>query len=835
MKILSCFIETYGKIEKTKFDFSDGLTSIVGENGAGKTTLASFLMAMFYGLPPTKANSVAFNDRERFYPFSGGKFGGSLTYEVGGKTYKIERFFDKKSVNKDTVKLYENGEEIPAEYSLGLKLFGVDERAFTRTVFCGNDFVGDGEDAAAKLSDFVEDGDGVSYDDARGALESARKKYKAARGDQGIIKDLKAVKRNAEERIENYAKIERDLADKYDEKAIAEKSAAEIKARYAKAMSAKEVKAKRATYDGKKKELTAAEDALNMYKQEYPRGIPQKTETDEFAAAIADRAVKAASLSASAFSPENAYRLSTLERDFSVNPLDDEKLLRLGEKVESLAAERAEVLQLNESAKRAGEEPLVRKFDTLSVDTDEYDAIKAKMNDFRDAEEKRRLVNESSAVAPPKKRSMSRVVVSIFGLVALAVGIGLAFVNTYVGVGIAVAGLTIAVLPLILPKHGAQTADNTAIELAAECRRLEDEIKSFTVRYGYYSVDGVRVDFSNFDNDYNRYLGLKNAEGEKIAAAKRAAKDFEAKENALAAEFTRYGAHDGDMRARLKSLERKYDEYLSLTRERNACEKRVAALKKEISEDDKFIADFLSAYKLVGDNSAVLERLRVDRIKSEELKARVSVLKGELAGMGDFAAEEITEDSIPAEELSRMVDDANAKIAKINADIAAYETTLEDYPDAKSAAEAAEEDIAAAIDKYELLGEVVGYLDKAEKKLKDEYVAPTLKSFETYVRAISAEFGENAEMDKNFRVKFERGGELRDEKYFSAGQRAVISLCLRLALIDRTFKGEKPFVVLDDPFTAVDGERFGKVKETVKKLAQKIQIIYFTCHDSRNI
>ena len=36
--------------------------------------------------------------------------------------------------------------------------------------------------------------------------------------------------------------------------AVAEKSAAEIKARYAKAMSAKEVKAKRATYDGKKKE-----------------------------------------------------------------------------------------------------------------------------------------------------------------------------------------------------------------------------------------------------------------------------------------------------------------------------------------------------------------------------------------------------------------------------------------------------------------------------------------------------------------------------------------------------------------------------------------------------
>ena len=90
-------------------------------------------------------------------------------------------------------------------------------------------------------------------------------------------------------------------------------------------------------------------------------------------------------------------------------------------------------------------------------------------------------------------------------------------------------------------------------------------------------------------------------------------------------------------------------------------------------------------------------------------------------------------------------------------------------------------------------------------------------------------------MDKNFRVKFERSGELRGEKYFSAGQRAVISLCLRLALIDRTFKNEKPFVVLDDPFVALDETHFKRVKEAVKKLSRKTQTIYFTCHESRSI
>ena len=97
MILKSCYVENYGGLSGKSFEFSPSLTCVLRENGAGKTTLASFLRAMFYGLPATKTTSVTFNDRERFYPFNGGKFGGSLTYESGGKTYKIERFFDKKS------------------------------------------------------------------------------------------------------------------------------------------------------------------------------------------------------------------------------------------------------------------------------------------------------------------------------------------------------------------------------------------------------------------------------------------------------------------------------------------------------------------------------------------------------------------------------------------------------------------------------------------------------------------------------------------------------------------------------------------------------------------
>ena len=177
MILKSCYVENYGGLSGKSFEFSPSLTCVFRENGAGKTTLASFLRAMFYGLPATKTTSVTFNDRERFYPFNGGKFGGSLTYESGGKTYKIERFFDKKSPKGDSVKLYENGKEISAPYDLGLELFGVDEQTFSRTVFFGSDFLDGLDGKGLKLRDIVGDeADGTSYVDAVSAIEEGKKK-----------------------------------------------------------------------------------------------------------------------------------------------------------------------------------------------------------------------------------------------------------------------------------------------------------------------------------------------------------------------------------------------------------------------------------------------------------------------------------------------------------------------------------------------------------------------------------------------------------------------------------------------------------------------------------
>ena len=132
MKLISCYIEGYGGIEKKEYFFNESITTFCQENGVGKTTLASFIKAMFYGLKGYKERS-AFCDREHFYPFKGGKFGGNLTFSKDGKIYKIERYFGEKTTRGDTLKVYCNG-EITEEFGedIGKEIFGVDEASFLR-------------------------------------------------------------------------------------------------------------------------------------------------------------------------------------------------------------------------------------------------------------------------------------------------------------------------------------------------------------------------------------------------------------------------------------------------------------------------------------------------------------------------------------------------------------------------------------------------------------------------------------------------------------------------------------------------------------------------------
>ena len=58
MKLISCYIENFGKISQKEFVFDERITLFLEENGYGKTTLAEFIKSMFYGLLSYKTTST---------------------------------------------------------------------------------------------------------------------------------------------------------------------------------------------------------------------------------------------------------------------------------------------------------------------------------------------------------------------------------------------------------------------------------------------------------------------------------------------------------------------------------------------------------------------------------------------------------------------------------------------------------------------------------------------------------------------------------------------------------------------------------------------------------
>ena len=93
MKLISCYVSSFGKLKDFSYEFTDGLNTIKEENGWGKSTFSTFIKAMFYGLDDSK-RSLDDNERKKFTPWnSTEKFGGNLVFDWNGKQYKIVYLF----------------------------------------------------------------------------------------------------------------------------------------------------------------------------------------------------------------------------------------------------------------------------------------------------------------------------------------------------------------------------------------------------------------------------------------------------------------------------------------------------------------------------------------------------------------------------------------------------------------------------------------------------------------------------------------------------------------------------------------------------------------------
>lgn len=154
MRLISCYIGGFGTFFNQSFDLSSNLVVIKQDNGWGKTTLVAFLNCMLFGMEAGRNKSVSENDRLHYEPWRGGAYGGTLTFSLKGKTYRIERSFGKTPAY-DTVRVYDQNNLQCYDFGekaekLGEIAFGMNAESYRKSVY-----VPQGEIYVSSLSDDV--------------------------------------------------------------------------------------------------------------------------------------------------------------------------------------------------------------------------------------------------------------------------------------------------------------------------------------------------------------------------------------------------------------------------------------------------------------------------------------------------------------------------------------------------------------------------------------------------------------------------------------------------------------------------------------------------------
>ena len=135
--------------------------------------------------------------------------------------------------------------------------------------------------------------------------------------------------------------------------------------------------------------------------------------------------------------------------------------------------------------------------------------------------------------------------------------------------------------------------------------------------------------------------------------------------------------------------------------------------------------------------------------------------------------------------------------------------------------------------RYDICVRTASFLEEARASFNSRYMSPFLRSFRRHYGMLTGESAQDLQTDADFGITVLREGLPRDPSLMSEGTRDLISLCRRMAMIDAMYPGEKPFLVLDDPFSNLDDERVKGGMRFLRDASLEYQILYLTCHHSR--
>lgn len=871
MKLISCHIENFGKLHDYSVDFSDGANIVCEGNGWGKSTFAAFVRAMFYGLEGERKRSIEENERKRYRPWQGGVFGGQLVFEIQGKVYRISRIFNDKDVN-DEFELRDAKTNLPSkDYTkkIGEEIFKINRESFLRTVFIGQSECETTatDDINAKIGNLADNtSDLNNYDAANARLTAIMNALNPNRVSGSISKRKDEIARY--ERIvqggqdittsmDTYQGYLQAEEASYDTLKVRMQEVGEEQARVSKLQS---VIARKSEWERLKNTASERKEEAESIRQKLPGDIPEPEEIRREITVCGDMDKARERVSLYRMTEREADDISSLNSIFADGiPKDAEldakiketaRLREIGQQLRSEQLTLAEKERLEELERRFADEP----FDIA--------AAVSKWNSRNN--KKAALPSNQAALAAlrasftaQKQQTKKSPLLLIVGIVVAVLGvIAAAAVSQKIGIVIAIAGAALLAVGILTNKKGTKAAQQEISPEIENLQRTVEEDQAFISQTDAEVAEYLRMHGRVFEEyTVNQVLQEITAESVEYGALKK--KMQKAVESTVQTEFDmlkeeislflgRYGILSSEDRFaddlyELKSRALRFSEL----REKNGNFEKAKAeyrayygklvqfLEKHGFGPEQDLHSQLSNIRDITDqyfNAVKAEKDAVSELRKFEEKNDITLLSGIQ-----------TEEELPSlEEINQTILQLTEEIERVHNTILGYNKTLEDlqerYDEWEESCRKLDELKEVQIDEQRKYG----YVDTARKKLAlakeamtAKYADPILEAFRRYYEMISGETGEAFRVDANTTVTVDELGKQRDVNTQSSGYRDLIGICLRIALVDAMYQDEAPVLIMDDPFTNLDDAKIRAAREFMETVADKYQVIYFTCSGSR--
>lgn len=212
MQIRELILKNYGKFHNRQIELEDGINLIYGENESGKSTIHTFIKGMLFGMERGRGRAAVNDTYSTYEPWENPNYyAGVLQFSSGGKTFRIERNFDKYSKKAELI-CEEDGEVLSVEDGdLEMLLGGMDADCYDNTVSMSQRNAEMGAGIAAELKNYATNyyTSGNGEINLSGALEQLNNRKKVL--EQEIRKDLQEKRQKREQLEQEVSFVWRDV------------------------------------------------------------------------------------------------------------------------------------------------------------------------------------------------------------------------------------------------------------------------------------------------------------------------------------------------------------------------------------------------------------------------------------------------------------------------------------------------------------------------------------------------------------------------------------------------------------------------------------------------